>query len=236
MNEKSNLKTRLEECLARPEVRAVVHEYYESRGKGNYPAIAINRWKKGVLLPPVDLLVSMAKATRTNVAYILGLTDISCPIEDGAPGKERSLEDLLLAAKMSEKDLVRALNNNYKKLELYREHIPYERIKSVISLSEATGLSMDYILGYSDYTSWEVYAKMEHPFRHIEAGAGAYVIADKSIRMKADVEDAIKRGDGSYCLLSLDGKHVIFPNGNKVSIDDEIFGGIYVAAVKPEVE
>ena len=226
---------RLCDCLRDDRVESFVRDYYVSRGKETYPAIAAGRWKKGLALPPIEVLAGIAKCLGTNISYILGMTDVCCPNELEEPST-KTLDELLEAAGMTEIDLVRAFNNNYKKLYLYRERLPYNRVKSLMCLSEATGLSMDFILGYTNYENWEMYGRMSRPFAMIPAGSGAYVVADKDIHGLSDVEAAISRGDGSYCLLSYDGESVIFPNGNIVSIDDEVFEGVFVASVIPEVK
>jgi len=230
------LETRLDECLREDCVKKYVQEYYAAEGKPDYPSVAVARWRKGSHFPPIDVLVGIAKALDTNISYILGLTDVKCPLEYEEPICERCLEEILEACEMTEKEFVKAYNNNYKMLYLYRERIPLERVRSVIKLSMAVGLSVDFILGYTNYENWEIYDKMHQPFSNIKNGGGAYVIADKTVRGAADIESAVMRGDGSYCLLSYDGKHVIFPNGNKVAVDDEIFEGVYVTNVVPEVK
>lgn len=226
---------RLCDCLCDKHVDAYIHEFYTTRGKGNYPSIAVGRWKKGTALPPVELLAGMAREMNSNISFILGMTDVNCPNEFEEP-HFKTLDQVLAAAEMTEIELVRAFNNNYKKLYLYRERLPYNRVKSLMSLAEATHLSLDFILGYTQYENWEMYDRMSKPFEKIRAGSGAYVVADRTIHGVSDVEAAIAKGDGSYCLLSYDGEYVIFPNGNKVSINDKAFDGVLVVSVVPEVK
>lgn len=235
-NEKQ--KMRLKRCLEDRRVKEFLRQYYASEaGRGvKYPASIIGRWKKGTTLPPVDVLAGMAKALDTNMSYILGLTDVKQPLDYDRPMQEMTLDRVLEIANMSEKEFVKALNKNYKKLYLYRERLPYERVRSMIKLSEVVGLSLDYILGYTQYENWDLCAKQENPFRRINAGDAAYVIADKDIHGISDIEDAIRRKDGAYCLVSSDGKYVYFPNGNKARTDDDIFKGVLVVTVKPEVK
>ena len=237
-NEKQ--KKRLEECFADKRVKEYLNDYYE-QGDGRdvkYPGSLKTRWKKGKYVPPLEIVIGVARAMDTNISYVLGLTDVICPLEPEETARKMTFEQVLDAAGMTKTEFVKAINKNYKnykKYNLYNEKFPDLKTGLLVDLADIVGLSIDYMLGYTKYERWELYEQMESPFKNIEAGNAAYVVADKNVRSFADIEDAISRGDGSYCLLSADGKLVMFPNGKKVDPGDEVFKGAVVIKVKPEV-
>ena len=228
-------ETRIPEFIELPEVRRYIKAYYEALDKAHYPDIALSRWRKGTHYPPTDVLVGIARVAGTNLSYILGLTNVNCPCDYDKEPKERTLKGLMEVRKISQRELALAMDRNYRSLHNFDQELPRKRIYSLIKLSNAIDLSADYILGYTDWEKWELYARVARPFKSIKAGSGAYVVADRNSRSISDIEAAIARGDGQHCLLTTDGKYVIFPNGNKVSVNDEMFTGVYVAKVKPEV-
>ena len=226
--------TRLSDILNEKSVQVYIQEYYDERDKGWYPSTAIARWKKGTHYPPMDVLLGISKILKTNISYLLRLTDISCPNEFEEPEMKHTLEELLAARSITEKELAEKLNKNT--VESFKKELPLNRVSSLIKLSSAIDISADYILGLTDWETWEICAKVAKPFKGIEAGSGAYVIAKKGLHSIFEIEEAIRKGDGMYCLLSMDGKSVIFPNGNSLDIDDEMFKGSYVTRVIPEVK
>lgn len=234
--ERNEAKTRLSEALNNKAVQNYIHEYYEAEGKAHYARTAITRWKKGTHYPPVEILIGIARILHVNVAFLLGLTDVDVACEYNQQPKQHNLNELLELRGMSGTELANALNKNFKAVYAFREKLPLGRITSLMKLSNALDLSVDYILGYTNWETWEMCQRVNNPFSSIKAGDAAYLVADKNLRSVSDVEEAIRNGNGQYCLVSRDGKYVFFPNGNRFSIDDELFLGVYVAKVKPEVD
>lgn len=233
---KKKTSTRIPELLEKPEVQKFIRDYYINEDKAYYVPIAMTRWRKETHYPPVEVLIGIASLLNVNLAYVLGMTDEKVPCDFSKPPVERSLDDFLAVRDMNKRDLVLALDKNYKLLHSIEEKLPLKRPYSLMKLSKALGLSVDYIMGYTNWETWEMCVRLNKPFQGIKAGTGAYLIADKNVRTAVDVEEAISRGDGTYCLLSPDGKQVIFPNGKKYSVDDDMFIGSYIAKVRPEIE
>ena len=235
ITDKRNLKTRLSDVLVVPEVQNFVYEYYRKAGKEKYPGTALPRWKKGTHYPPVDVLVGIAKTLNTNVSWVLGLTDVKASLEYDQPCHEYTLTELLDLREMSDKDIIKGFNNNYKIVNSFSEKLPLKRVSSLIKLSQVLDMSVDFILGYTMWETWEFYDHLSEPFKGIVPGSGIFILADKSVRCMHDIEDAIKRGDGKYALFSTDGISVILPNGKKIMINDPGFKGVYVAIVAPVI-
>lgn len=229
-------RTRIPKVLGNKKVQEYIHNYYAMEGKDNYPSIAMARWRKETHYPPVEVLIGIARTLRTNVSYILSLTEVNCPCDYDKAPEERTLQDLLDVQNMSKKELISALDSNYKAVYRYEEELPKKKVYSLIKLAEALHVSVDYILGYTNWESWEPRSQIDRPFSNIKAGSGAYIVADKGIQSVEDINRAIRRGDGKFCLLSEDGEYVIFPNGNKIRANDDVFLGAYVARVIPEVK
>lgn len=227
--------TRIPEIVSDPSVRAYIRTYYKELGKDHYPDIAMARWKNGTHYPPVDVLIGIATILKTNLSYVLGLTDVNAPCDFTTEPKERTLHDLMETRKMNMRELASGMNFNYKSLHNFETELPRKRVYSLMMLSEAINLSADYILGYTDWETWEMYSQLSKPFSNVKAGSAAYIVADKDSRSIKDIESAIERGDGQYCLITTDGRFVLFPNGNKISIRDEMFKGAFVINVRPEV-
>lgn len=233
---KARPTTRVPQFLNHAAVQDYICKYYESEGKGNYPMIAIARWKKGTHFPPVEVLIGIAGIMQTNLSYILGLTDEDNACDYSHEPVERTLEDLMNVSGMNEKELVSALSKNYKMVRLFKEELPRKRVYSLIKLANAMQLSVDYILGYTDWKTWEIRPRLEQPFKDISPGTGAYFIVRENVSCAEDISDAIKCGDGQYCLVTLDGKQVIFPNGETFAVDDPRLVGYCAVRVVPEVK
>ena len=233
---KARPSTRIPEFLNDGRALKFIKEYYKREGKENYPEIAISRWKKETHYPPVEVLIGIANILDTNLSYLLGLTDVNCKCDYSKEPVYHTLADLMSVRGISKRELAIALDKSYKVLHNFEEELPRKRVYSLIRLSQAIDLSVDYILGYTSWETWEMQEQLGRPFANIRPGTGAYVVADKDVRTINDVEEAIRRGDGQYCLLSPDGEYVLFPNGKAFSVNDEMFRGIYVARVVPEVK
>lgn len=228
-------KNRLNKALSDARVRKYIDDYYKERGKASYVTTAISRWKKGTHYPPVEILHGVADILDTNISYVLDLTDVDFPMEIKVPEREKTLEEILETSEVSERDFYVAINYNNKALESFKKKLPFNRITSLMTISNITGLSIDYILGYTNWKNWELCGKTIHPFKEFDAGEAAFVVADKNVRSKKEVKEALDKKDGMYCLVSADRKMIIFPNGNTVGVNDEIFEGAFVAKVKPEI-
>lgn len=221
--------TRLPEVLDDKRVRRYISGIYDAQ----YASVAIARWKKGPQYPPVWMLAEMAKIIGGNIDYILGRTDIKALIES-TPEREKTLDELQAISGLTDTELRRSLNSDSAMVLRYRKKLPINRVTSLIALSDALGLSIDFILGYTEWETWELCGKLMSPFMDIPSGSAAFVIV-KGVKTKKDIYDAIKDRDGQFCLVSSDGKEVIFPTGETISIDDELLEGSYAVKVKPEV-
>ena len=223
-------KARLPEMLAISTVRNYISSLYDAR----YLAVALSRWKKGPQFPPVDVLINMARLVGTNVDYILGLTDVDAPMNKECE-KEKTLEDLKAASGISESELLRAFNRDSSIITRYRKQLPLSRISSLISISEAFGLSVSYILDCTTWENWDAFAQTKAEYREAPAGSAMYIVTDKSVSSLSDVRRAISKDDGSYALVSDDGDVVIFSNGNEARITDKLFEGAFFIPLSPEV-
>lgn len=221
---------RLKEFLAYEKVKDYLRTLYEPK----YLAVALSRWRKGPQYPPVEVLVNIAKITGVSVDYILGLTDVKAPL-NSEPGKEKTLDDLRDAAGLTQEELLRRLDKDSSFIVRYKKKLPLNRVSSLIFLAEALSLSIDFILGYSTWENWESFGRTRAAYRKLKAGTAAFVVGDRNVASLADVRKAVKKKDGNYCLVSGDGKKLIFPNGTEADAKDPVFEGAYFDDLKPGV-
>lgn len=228
---KTDYIPRLSELVSNEEVRKYIHKKYKSP----YASVVIRRCADGVQFPPVNMIIDIARILGTNVDYLMGKTDVIAKTGKANVNKEKSLSDLLEMRGMTEAEFMRFFRADKKMMDRYRERLPVTRITSLVNLAEAMQVSVDFLLGCTDWENWELCARMQDPFSCITPGTAAFIVADMKVRTLAEVRDALERRDGRHCLLSRDGKTVIFPNGKSIDKDDKAFKGSFVAAMKAEV-
>lgn len=171
--------------------------------------ITAEKFFNGYRTPSIDLLVNLAWDTGTNISYLVGLTEMNMPLDRkdirlrlrelrwrmGYSARQLSLESGIAynTVRISE------LNADYKNAEKSL------KFGTLIKFKDFLGVSIDCLLGLSDYMTWEDQDKIS-TLVNIKPGTAFYL------------ESETYCGD---CLMDYDGCNIIFPDGRMVSIEDE---------------
>lgn len=224
-NFKNNPKSKIPSLLNMdPELRKLIRENFST-----VPLSTISRWSTQRLYPPVPVLEFMASYKNTNIAYLLGETDIDLPWEL-TEKVDRSLEEILNEKDMKVSTFARKINGDLKITKGYLDELP-TRVNSLLAIAEGLNVSIDYLLGHTNWKSWEDYHAMQNPLDNVKPGHPIYIVKAYKISPEQPLSKAIELGLGSYALLDKDGKMVLFPNGKTLSKEQLSTSDIYIIEI-----
>lgn len=179
---------------------------------------SLYRWSLGGW-PPIEILLQIAEEKQTNISYLLGITDINYTLD-------RYEVNLNLSEKMEEANitssvLAKEIGTSSRIVKEYIDNPRYTRIKTLVGMAFAMGMSVDYLLGLTDLKDWYYIFLKEDPFYLCEAGKPVFIIKeDKKKKKKKKSKSAKAEGFG---LMHLDGENVVLPTGDIVNKGDSIF-------------
>lgn len=189
--------------------------------KYNVAPVSVRRWISGESYPRLSILIDIAKENETNLSFILGRTDISTPITRYEP--ESKLYEALHITGISKKELGERANITSQVLSRYFSRPRYSRIAMYLRFADILNVSVDYLLGLSDFVNWEDILLLRNPFYYCKPG-DCICIHSKSSRENSEVS--------GFCLIHTDGESVIFPTGTIVKMNDSIFEGVTVEIIR----
>lgn len=176
---------------------------------------SMSRWARGLTYPPVKVVRFLAITTKTPAAQLVGQTEVASRLEKDFSAKERDIKLLLEERGISHRRLAELMETDPNTAGDIIKNYPNIRLNSMIALSEALGLSIDYLLGLTDYRTWEEEAhSSEKPFADVDYGTPAYV-----------APAATPEANGFYCLVSNDGRTIFTADGRTRLAKDEFFRG-----------
>ena len=155
----------------------------------------------------------MTSEIDTNIEYALGLTQISAP-NSGRKITFR-LGSLLKEKGISYFGFANLIETSPATVKRYVEGAPHMRIETLLAMAKGLGVSVDYLLGLTDYKTWNDYRKKLEPFSGVAPGDAIYL-------------EFPDEGLNGCALMHPHGGKVVFPTGKMRSIRDEIFQGVIV--------
>ena len=200
---------RIPETLGIPWVRKAIKESLPDKDCN----LNLSRWSSNSFYPPIDVLTLIAETVGLSTSYLLGQTDVRCGTDIPA-GKPRSIRKVIARKGLSYKEIARRAETKSERISSLIKSFPNIRTNSFIALSEAIGVSTDYLLGLTDKETWDELRSIED----IEPGYPAYM---ESLLSEDDGETC----DGMYILISQSGDTVFFSDGTVRKIGDEFFNG-----------
>lgn len=133
----------------------------------NVSPSTVFRWRKGV--PPCpEILAEFAQFFNTNIAYILGITDVdiaNTSYKINVQGKS-----IMKKKKISISEIASTIGSNPRIVKDILEGKSLSRTHAVLAISEILNVSIDYFLGLTDVVQWEEYHLYEDPFYLCQEG------------------------------------------------------------------
>ena len=168
----------------------------------------VYRWKHLQAMPSFENYIKLAEVFEVSLDYLLGNTSI----------KENDIKTYKVSNRIK---ALREINNysiyKFHKVTgiLERTIKKYEtnemtkpRLATYLEFSNAFGVSLDYLLGFTESKTWDDFIIEKYPFDLISPGGALRV------RSKDNVE---------YALLDFAGQNIIFANNETRSIASEYF-------------
>lgn len=129
---------------------------------------SVNVWFRGKHLPPFQVLLDLARDLRTNLSYLLMQTEYDFPLASYTP--ELRLKELRKENKLCIVELAMKSSTAQATIRKYDSgQMEKPSLKVITSLSDVLGVSMDYLMGLTDYRTWQEAAIAANPFLLLEA-------------------------------------------------------------------
>ena len=136
---------------------------------------SVNVWFRGKRLPPFQVLLDLARDLRTNLSYLLMQTEYDFPLASYTP--ELRLQELRKENKLCIVELAMKSGTAQATIRKYDSgQMERPNLKVITSLSDVLGVSMDYLMGLTDYRTWQEAAIAENPFLLLEAGSAVCLL------------------------------------------------------------
>ena len=179
--------------------------------------LTVNRWYLGYKIPSLENVINLAWCSNTNVSYLLHLCDANRPLNRNTP--HLRLSELRKEQKYTITSLCEATGLNPNTVKDCERNETFDQDKkmptqaTLIKLSETLGVSLDFLLGLSDFRTWDEQER-HSPFLKYPPGLAIHI---KTEEYETD------------CLMDVTGENVIFPTGEAISIDSErlAFAAVY---------
>lgn len=215
MKQKNECHSRVPGILAKKDLNKIdLSDHYQGASYSS-----LYRWTKGEW-PPVNVLLQMAKEEESNVAYVLGITNVNVADERYDTPVLR-LKSAIEEAGITHSQLAKMIGTSTRIVKEYIDNPRFSRVTTLANMAEALGVSIDYLLGLTSVKSWEYLMVSRDPFYLCCPGEPARVVS--------------KKGKSCYCLIHEDGDSVIFPTGEIVKKNSDLFEGGVAYPIKETV-
>lgn len=158
----------------------------------------IQSWTSLEHQPPLSLLLYIAKKLKTNISYILGQTDIGRKCESYEINMDLCL--FMNEAGYSATGLAEKIGTSTRIVQGYMTNPRFNRLNTLLGCAETFDVSIDCLLGLTDWRKWEYSEITKNPFAIIPASAAMRIV--------------LPTGENIYGIMSADRKTVCIPNTN----------------------
>lgn len=143
---------------------------------------SVNVWLRGTHLPPLHVLLDMAKEFNTNISYLLCLTDYDLPMDCCEINLQ--LGSILEEQKMHRIDLFKRSGVSLTTIRRYERGTAEKPNLTVLeTIANNLGVSIEYLMGLSRHRTWETAAIIQNPFLQLKANA-AVCLQDREGKKK----------------------------------------------------
>lgn len=168
-------------------------------------------------LPLISTCIGIAKTLNTNVDYALGLTDnrsANETYETSIRLKERRTQLGLTLVEAAD-----VIGNSTNKIRYNEINGVIAGLASLVNYAECYHTSTDYLLGLTEFLSWDKSLHYTDPFHKVKAGQPFYL------------ED-----NAAFGCISKDGQRVFMENGSVYDIKDKLFRGKAIIPLKEKTQ
>lgn len=227
-NPTGRVKKILKEQMPDPKKSSLYNRKYLAE-KYDVSISSVLRWLENEDYPSLKVLISMSEEYDCNVAYLLDLTNVSAKIKTDNPRllKKRLAPMATKELRAESADLTRILcakPNLFKELLAEYPSKFLRRRKILLQLADILNVSIDYLLGLTDWPLWEYLYLFENPFFLCPPGASGYLT---EIPFGEDAKPRAVSGamelEGAVILRHQDGDTILLSNGETLLKDDPIF-------------
>lgn len=149
---------------------------------------SVGVWLRQSQMPPISVLLDMAKELNTNVSFLLSLTEYSFPLDSYEP--DMRLNEIRKEKKMHLVELAEQSGASITTVRKYGDgEIDKPNLKVILTFSTLLGVSMEYMMGLTRFKTWEDAAISYNPFILLEKGKAICIIdssGDKNFYLVTD--------------------------------------------------
>ena len=136
---------------------------------------SVGVWLRQSQMPPISVLLDMAKELNTNVSFLLSLTEYSFPLDSYEP--DMRLNEIRKERKMHLVELAEQSGASITTVRKYGDgEIDKPNLKVILTFSTLLGVSMEYMMGLTRFKTWEDAAISYNPFILLEKGKAICII------------------------------------------------------------
>lgn len=136
---------------------------------------SVGVWLRQSQMPPISVLLDMAKELNTNVSFLLSLTEYSFPLDSYEP--DMRLNEIRKERKMHLVELAEQSGASITTVRKYGDgEIDKPNLKVILTFSTLLGVSMEYMMGLTRFKTWEDAAISYNPFILLEKGNAICII------------------------------------------------------------
>lgn len=165
----------------------------------------VGQWLSGSKVPGLANLVRIAYYTGTNIDYLLYFTDQNSAIERMDLSYDR-IRRLRLEKGFSQAKLADKCEVTLNMIAGIEKRNGKPSLQSLIKFRNVFGVSMDYLIGLTEYRTWESCIREVSTFSKYMPKSAIH-IENENIK--------------TNCLIDESGEYLIFPDGSKIACDDK---------------
>ena len=156
---------------------------------------------------PLQVMLYLAKVSHSNIEYLLTMNDTERANETYEP--TLCLKKILSEKGISRADFARMTSMSSQAIYFYEEEkIKDPPLPALITMADALGVSIDYLLGLTSYENWHIAALEDNPFYDAKPETAIYISSPQV---------------SGYFILMKDKMTLLDASGKISNIKDEIY-------------
>ena len=194
-----------------------VRIYNKPNAERNYaPSYAVTyKWVKGLSIPPISILAALAKYCKTNVSYLIGLTEVDKP--DDAYELNCRLKEIRCSKRISREALADLTGITYQTINTQELHPDNDgnkiRISNLLKLLAVFDISLDFFYGLTSRERWEIEDEAVKTIRTFSPGTPVHIVGNNIDKVG---------------VISDDMEHIFLSDGSSLSTKDTLLNNYVI--------